>query len=530
MYKVLLVEDEQIVRLALKTLVDWEQYNFDMNYEANNGQQALYIIKRNPDIDIIITDINMPVMDGLTLIYEVQKLKVNPAMIVLSAYDDYDLVRNAFKLGIYDYILKTKMEPEEVLNLLQRVIKDRKQSNVIRTEGKYSQNDRTAFLKNLLEDSRLNDVTEQMTMYEIKLEKENIVACFLWVDNYKNIVKRYEDNTLKSFTQGVSGTISQILVRMKMGEVISISPDAYVILLSFKTNSNFIIREKIEEIIKKIRHALLHYMNVEISVGISTIKNGYKNISCLFHESHSNAKFRYILGKGKNIFPEDTAYIKQCDSESIIGKEMPLLNAIKSMDKEKTLYELDKLLSLLGMFKGVAVEETFGYYMELIFIIIHYLNEIDEDSNTIFEHNTDFYAIIRSFDTKQEIHQWIKNLINNLLDYLIQKKDTKNSRIVLKAQNYLEKNYMNKLTLLDVSQHIQLSEGYFSKLFTQETGESFKQYLTRIRITKAKELLAHTNMKIYEICEQIGYENVEHFSRVFKKEIGISPLQYKKSS
>ena len=106
MNKILLVEDEQIVRLALKSLIEWEKYNIDINYEAANGKEAIKILEKHPDIDIILTDINMPIMDGIELIEYVHTLKINPEIVVLSAYDDYNLVRKAFKIGVNDYIIK----------------------------------------------------------------------------------------------------------------------------------------------------------------------------------------------------------------------------------------------------------------------------------------------------------------------------------------------------------------------------------------------------------------------------------------
>lgn len=195
------------------------------------------------------------------------------------------------------------------------------------------------------------------------------------------------------------------------------------------------------------------------------------------------------------------------------------------MIKQKTLIALKELLVLIGTFKSSQVDQISGYYMELLFIIIHFLHEINEESINIFEHNTDFLSIIRKFDTKAEIDQWITNLVSNLLDYLIANKQS--SQTIQKAKEYIRENYMKKISLAEVSEYLGLSEGYFSALFSQENEENFIQYLTQYRIEQAKKMLTKTNLKIYEICEAIGYENVEHFSRVFKKNVGLSPLQYK---
>ena len=110
MYKVMIADDEPLVRLAIKSLVDWEEHGFNLEIEASNGRQALKLLEDNPDMDIIITDINMPVMDGLELISKVIEKRFDTEIIVLSAYNDYAWIREAFKLGVNDYILKTAME------------------------------------------------------------------------------------------------------------------------------------------------------------------------------------------------------------------------------------------------------------------------------------------------------------------------------------------------------------------------------------------------------------------------------------
>lgn len=121
MYHVLIVDDEPIVSVAIKSLIPWEDYHISMAYEAHNGRQALNLLENHPEIDIVITDISMPVMDGLELIKAMKERQLSPAIIVLSAYEDYRLVRNAFKLGVRDYILKTEMDGDSLLPLLKNV-------------------------------------------------------------------------------------------------------------------------------------------------------------------------------------------------------------------------------------------------------------------------------------------------------------------------------------------------------------------------------------------------------------------------
>ncbi|MEH7336937.1 response regulator, partial [Neobacillus drentensis] len=190
MYKMLLVEDEPIVRLALKSLIDWNNYGFDEVLEASNGNKALEIIKARGDIDIVITDINMPVMNGIELIEESRRLGINTEFLVLSAYDDYTLVRSAFKLGINDYILKTEMEPDKILKMVMASLEDKK-----RKKGSKNQSvNRNELVRKLI----AGDFTERdLENSVLRLKGENYICCSLLIDSFLIVKKRYEDNDLK---------------------------------------------------------------------------------------------------------------------------------------------------------------------------------------------------------------------------------------------------------------------------------------------------------------------------------------------
>lgn len=524
MYSILLVEDEQIVRVALKSLIDWENNGFNPPFEASNGQQALEIIKNHPEVDVVLTDINMPVMDGLELIKELNKLEQAPDVIVLSAYDEYSLVRGAFKLGINDYIIKSQMEPESVLKVLSSTLQN---SNRMKqqSEATYKGYQRKAFLKRLLMEPYNAFSMSEIEHYQLKVRDKKMMICSLLIDGYAEIKSRYVNNSLDELTANMTETISVALEGNGAYEVIAISPEEYAVVLSFEQFVKSKIYETIETMLQKVRLRLFHYMNMSVSAGISEIDYGYESLHKLYQEALECAKYRYLLGKGHNIYPEQVRCIVQVDHENLMDHKEPLLEALSKLDKKNAFEELTKLMNLIGNFKCSRIEEMSGYYMELLYIIIHHLHEMDDATVNVFEHNTDFLSMIRTFDTKAEIDGWLTNLVGNLLDYLIN--NNQGSQAIQKAKEYVQTHYMEKIALSDVSAYLELSEGYFSALFSAETGENFIHYLTVYRIEKAKKMLTKSNMKIYEICEAIGYENVEHFSRVFKKQVGVSPLQYK---
>ena len=301
----MLVEDEPIVRLAIKSLVNWKEMGFLIGFEAANGKQALNILEENPDIDIIITDINMPIMDGLEFISKVSESGMTPEIIVLSAYNEYDWVRKSFKLGVNDYILKTEMEPEGILEIVKGVaakIEKRKKVASQRNSGDILHDIR--FLKDkklteLLENGNIESLYNDGAYSYLNLKRGSIAICYLWIDNYDVVKERYINNSLKEFTQSVFNSIDQILNETNTGEVLCQSPEEYILFLSFNEASQKQIRSRIMDVLGRIQYSLRNYVNISVSIGVSDVKRSNEPINCLFEQASQNVKLRFIVGKGK---------------------------------------------------------------------------------------------------------------------------------------------------------------------------------------------------------------------------------------
>ena len=531
MYQVMVVDDEPIVRLAIKSLVDWENHGFIVEFEAANGKQALRLLEEHPEIDIVITDINMPVMDGLTLIAEAQKTGAAEGIIVLSAYNDYKLVRQAFKLGVKDYILKTEINGENVLALLRSVAAELEENRNQSKKAAYPESYQTRYMKEkTLRDSMYttgSELVEQIRQTGIRLRENNIVLCFLWIDDYQTVCGRYGDNSLKSFMDTVVNAVDQVLAANRLGEVILISPEEYVLLLSFPEFSQLRMREKILEILGQIKHSLVNYLNIDFSAGVSKARDGYPSIPGLLKEAESNARLRFIFGKGRIIFPEDAAGIGEVPAKGFFRNPNDFLNALKEMNSERAIRELKTLLAAMNSAKTVKMEKGLAYSMELILILANFLNEKGDDLFELLGTEEDIYRKIAGFETQSERNEWFEKTTCEILEYLREKKDYKGNRAVARAQEFVRHYYQQDLTLKMAADYAGLSESHFSYMFTKITGTCFIDYLTHVRIQKAKELLANTNLKIYEIGLAVGYNSIEHFSRVFKKSTGFSPNHYR---
>lgn len=535
MYKVLVVDDEPLVRVAMKSLMNWEEYGISMELEASNGKEAMKLLESDSNINVVITDINMPIMDGLELIEEIHKRKWPIEIIVLSAYDDYNLVRQAFKLGVNDYILKTEMEPDNVLKLLQEGIvraenlktENNKVKNSYSLDIKYLKN---STLKALLEEEYNKEIEVHLGDLDIKFGDKNITICSLLVDDYNEVSKRYEDNNISIFQKSVETAVSQYLTYLKEGEVVCLSPNEYAVIISFSEASFLFTRTKLLELINGIKHALSNYVNINVTIGVSDLKSGFNNISKLYSQAEKNAKLRFICGKGEIIFQEAGEKVRSNAIKNIPFDDNKFITYLRDGLRDKAYGELEAILSFILENKIHCSERVYTFYIKLISAVLNYASSNHMNSYDVFEEEVNYYEKLRGFETIKEINNWVKTLTDTVITYQKNNHNQKLSRPVLRAKEFIKENYSNQdLNLKMLSEHIGLSENHFCSVFTKEIGHSFTDYLTHFRIEKAKELILNTDFKVYEISEMVGYANTEHFSRVFKKVTGCSPNNYKLS-
>lgn len=419
MYKALIVDDEPIVGIMLKSLINWEEFGIDAVYEAGNGKQALALLEKQPDIDIVLTDISMPVMDGLQLIEEIKRREWTPEIVVLSAYEDYKLVRSAFKFGVIDYILKTDIDAPKVRELMTNVIGRLQEKG---GEAKAKKDSQAAFKERLLKKLLLSEWEEGFAadMRRLKLSGGRFLVCCLLIDDYTDVQARYNRHEMELFVQSVFSAIMQVLEKTGAGEAVSLAPDQYALALAFDSGDDAQIRAKTVQLLQTIKTSLSQYMNIGVTIGVSETRESCEALHPLYQQAEENAGLRLAMGKQQIIFPEDAVRLAQERGNSHTG-----------------------------------------------------------------------YAMQRA--------------------------------VAFIKENYKDEN----MSVWMVSHYLGLSENHFSTQFRKEIGKNFLHYLTELRMEEAKRLMQTTNLKIYEICECVGYNNVEHFSRLFKKVTGQSPNAFR---
>ncbi len=528
MLKIILVDDEPIVRLTIQTLGPWQNYGFQFAFEAAGGQEALEQLKTNPGIDIVLTDISMPKMNGIELIRQVKTIDPNIPIIVLSAYNDYPYVREAFKLGVQDYILKSDLSFESLLKLFEKIKEN------IDTTNRYLKeiNDNTVLLKqkvieDLVTGVPINISGEKLESLHIKIKKTNNVVCLFDVDDYKLQEDKYDSEVLAKINHSITSIFSQKIMEYNTGEVLCLFKGRYVLIANFEgEHSSAVMFQKLNQFINDIKYSLSELLNISVTVGVSAFADGIENIPSLYQQAAWTIQFRLIWGKGKTIHQQDILNITNTAQINISSFKKDLLAAIENLDPTQVQTISNHLKQYIVGLNPVKINVVYSLYIEIIDYVLNYLIGKDLHPDDILLQELDFYHKINEYETIDEISQFLENILLKIIEELRQK----NENIPLKlkkAREYIRAHFQKNISLKSVAEYLNVSEAYISRLFTKEMGESFINYVTHLRIEKAKELLKNSDLSINEISERIGYYNQEHFSRVFKKHEGCSPNKYR---
>lgn len=518
MKRVLIIDDDTIIRITLRSLVDWESLGYTIVADAIHGQQALQILKEMP-VDLMITDMKMPVLDGIGLIKAMSGRKeAMPKVLVLSGYDDFKLVREAFRLGAWDYMLKADLNAELLKELLVRLEAGSKKPGHAAED----------MLKDDYEKPDPSMLLQDMAMGKRKVEQELFQKEYLVVqfeiEEFHKQSGRFKDSLEDGLIRpmlGLAGQIPRVASRCILG---CISPSRYVMLYQIQDYVQY--RENVVSSCRQMCSIWKNYMNLSVSAGISSLGSSPDEFFSKLEEAGELLQLRFLKKKASISYPwekDKISYQEVCAA----GKQFQtLLHGLLAGDDFCVNEEKLKLSSLLysvGLYRAKSI------ILSLVCQLAWRFLENHDDIRFIFAEEIDYYEKISRYEDIRSLELWVNNYFRWILDYIQHIHDRRQADLMIRAKRFIMDNYANpELTLGSVAGYVGLNEKYFSTRFTKEEGLTFSNYLTEVRIRKARELMENTDLKIYEISRNVGYNSVEHFTRVFRKVCKVSPGSYRK--
>lgn len=528
MYSLLIVDDEKWVRQGLRSTIDWQAVGVEVLGEAEDGEEALKFIQhRTPDI--IITDIKMPRMDGLALIETVKNRKMPSKIIIISGYSDFSSAQKAIRCGASDYVLKP-IEETQVLDVVRKCVTELRRENeeheqLIRMTECIRESlplARQRYIETLLTNvSALNgDWRTLWDRLQIQLNPNRLkaisVKVYDWGSNAVNAKERY---LLRYALANIAEEIGKV-----MGKTLIISLDRHeadtdlVILQSPYHGNDDGTGRGMESLIRACRR----YLGIGINIGISRISE-VTNLQAAYQEAVQAGANAFYDGYGKVYEAaqmEQTHLLQVQEYKGPNGWDTRFAHALK-LGKEAALAEMiDELFSHVQMSRHKYPPHRIRSGLTALF------GEIEKKLESSRSSEQSYVNILPlPYCTLSELRGELLTIVRNF--QLAHNTSGNRKRFIELAIRYMEEHFAEAITMNNVAEHLYLNPSYFSKIFHEETGETFSKYLIRLRIDKTKNLLKDSTLKIYEVAQQVGYQDFRHFVKLFKDQEGITPAQYR---
>lgn len=489
MLRIILADDEFLVRMAFINTINWEEHGFKLIGAASNGLEAWEMIQKERP-DIVITDLTMPKMGGLELIEKVKQAGVSCEFVVLSCHNEFEYVKQALKLGVFDYILKLSMDMTELMDIMNR-LKDKIEIYRQRKNSEILHRNRIGEYKS----SEMSDLDFQV-----------IIA-----DNESSNEEEREKNQEKILY--VMGQITEGIVQKE----VFIAHERPVLLLWNPSGD-------LAPLLRDIQREVQKYVGIHLSIGIGSLVHGNMGIKQSFDEALIAYNHRFYRGEDSITFYEKLSYQKtEMLSFQIVFPE--LLEILESnVGVEKLRNGILNQIEILHDQENIEPAQMRMFFHELLTRIKLKLEK--SISMTMLEQlYMDVYQHINCLEYMEDIQQDFIYFLDVVLE---QMKLIDEHEIVKIVKRYVKKNLSGDLQVREVSKTLGVNPDYMSHLFVTETGMRYTDYVNRIRMERVCELLKTTNDKIYEIAEKCGFENSNYLIRVFRRYMGMTPLDWRK--
>lgn len=534
--KVFLVEDEMVIRRGIKNSIDWEKEGYIFCGEASDGELAYpMIIKEKPDI--LITDIRMPFMDGLELCKLVKKELPNIKILILSGYDEFDYAKEAIRLGVTEYLLKPISSGKllEALNGVSESIRREKEDKDL--------------VRKYMEEMRENTEHEKQKFFE------QMIAGNLSMADALETGKKYEMNLsagmynllLFRFTLGEENrksgellgeaeyAIEKLTERLEYVFEFQRGVEGWAFLLMADNEEQ--MSERVKELSKDLEEIMKNYSTIAYFGGIGQPVARLRELEESFREAERALAARSTMELNRIISVEDIRMAQNVDTLDDIE-----ITSFGEIEKTRTMLEKflnngaeDEIDEFVDVYINELPEENLKsvlmrqyIIMDAYIVMMSFCEKIEGIEGEMQAQSEELKNSMKTIQTLEEI----KNYIRMLLKKIIGVRDTISGRrysdIIEIAKDQIRKTYMSdEISLNTIAAEVGMSPSYFSSIFSKEMGKTFVEYLTEIRMDRAKELLMCSSMKTSEIGYEVGYKDPHYFSYIFKKTQNCTPKEFR---
>lgn len=531
MIKIVLVDNDVLDLMQLKQLlkVPGDCVVKDFIYP----KEALSYMEKQ-GADILITDMKMPHMDGISLIRNARKAAPGLHTIVISSYKDFEYVKESFKEGSLDYILKHTLSEEVLKAAFDQAVSKMEESRLKERSPEVLAQSRQLMLEKLIRQLLLREISpesfeEQRKEYKIGTALNEIVMLVCEMDDYRSHTADFTQADKRIFLDSVMETVKKIGETFEGTELIYMSRGEFVMLLPFgDIRSRAGMQMETVDFIRRMKSTMSRMFNLNLSIAVGEPVPAGK-LPEQYDRCLQYLRRKFFEGKGKVYHRLELPEAEEASVQMIGGAgERPYEELIQELKEGSIRVEL--------LYKLFSYYQEKYYPREMIELqmaeVLQRLWTLSEERHLTlpeeYRFHT-FYGQLGSLETMEDIKECMEKLFNCVSEKIKDEKEGRYSdynKYTVAAIEYMQKNYRLPLSLQEVADYLGVNHTYLSKIFKEDTGDNFTSFLTNYRIKKAKELIDTKQYKIKDIYKLVGFGSYNYFFTVFKKRVGVSPLEY----
>lgn len=522
MRRVVIADDESLIRKGIKTIIPWDEYGFEIVGEASNGTEALSITKKER-ADVLITDVKMPDKSGIEVLKQIHALNMNTKVVLISGYNDFAFVKEGMVYGAVNYILKP-VSKEELISTVKEIaavfdnqiytnIQQRKNMTVLKN------NTLLRLVKNQI---ATTDLLEKLNILHIDLSEKRMRVAVIELDLDE------DDNSSKSWKSYASLNICEELIEQSLNGIVFFDYGSHIIII-FTKCSDDAADQNIKNILDSCLENIRKCVDVQIVAAVGTLASSYSQLHTSFKKAVACLDFQFIFGKSKTLFSDEITQYYEKKASDVHPDLEYIRNILKAKNVEPVTDYIGQFFSSLQKNEIIVNEYVIkNFALEVLITIYYTLKDYTDNESDLQKIKGSTLMRIEKARDLDDLIQIEKECAQQMVMVAYNKECTKFSKPINDIINFMEKNYMDKeLSLQLLSDRMYINTAYLGRMFKHETGQYFTDFLTSIRIKKAIQLLRETNDRIIEISDKVGFSNYSYFYTIFKKTTGISPKEYR---
>lgn len=520
MFKVVIAEDELIFREYLLSIIDWHAYGFDVIGVAKNGKEAIDVCNASMP-DLVFLDINMPKIDGLKVAEQIKKKNKKVCIVLITGYGEFTYAQKAVKLGVEDYLLKPIVETdliEALLIIKKKLLADR--TDKLKTERDIDQKITSSLSRLIMGDTSVDLEITKNSFWQNVTQNTGIFAVSIEINNLQEMLLEKKDhpNAIDVVTQKIHASVPQ---NIKFAVFTESNNRIIVIIRTDDIHEmDFVAHEFFQIICEDLR--CKHKISLAVGIGniyhdlISVRKSYLESLDALMCKSVSSTcqvlKYLECQSRSLNFYNHEVrerliSYLRLTDFESI-QLEMKCI--------------FDDLIR-----KKVVAESVYSIAIGLSSLCLSYITDMGAEITDVLGSEFSLMKIVHDGMPIDLVKTATLELYQKTVNYFDCNKISKTMKIAESVKEYIDNNYYRKdLNLAALSKQFYHSPDYIRKVFKRKLHVSITDYITRVRMIKAKNLLCGGKVKISSVCQDVGYSDVSYFSKVFKKYYGLTPSDF----